>query len=148
MARGSVVNLTLADAHQLLASNRDLINNTWHFFVSVHLALFAVAMFSPNRAASGKPLLLLLPFYAGFMYLNYQAQLDNYNYAKQILDYIATLTQGSSEMAILTASFHKGWLLPYLGWIYTAVGVFSSFVVIVFAFQKPPVREVREILAT
>ena len=69
MARGSAVNLTLADAHQLLASNRDLINNTWHFFVSVHLALFAVALFSPNRAASGKPLLLLLPFYAGFMYL-------------------------------------------------------------------------------
>lgn len=87
------------------------------------------------RRESHRYLLALLPFYFGFAYLNYNAQLDNYVYGSRLLEYIGTLATGPNQMAILTAEFRKGWVLPYLAPIYIATAAFSTLIVFWFAFR-------------
>lgn len=126
--------LSQFDVHQLLSANRALIADVWQLFVSVHLALFAVAMFSPTRKDSHAHLLWLTPFYIGFLYLNFRAQSDNYLYAQSLLEYLDHQTQASvPQAAIITADSQRVWVLQYLAAIYVGTGLFSSLVILWFA---------------
>jgi hypothetical protein len=111
--------MTAYELHDLLVDHRGLIANTWQFFVSVHLALLGLAFVV--RFQERKLILRTLMFvgYAGFMFINYNAQLDNYRYAAVLLDYLAVATQGAEPaQQALHQVFRKGWVLDYLAYIY------------------------------
>lgn len=111
--------MSLAEIHQLLATNRQLIADIWQFFISVHLALFALIFtINPKRVTIFARLALVIAYF-GFMYLNYHAQLDNYTYAR---DLIAAGRRLESDQIIarspLFKAFQAGWIITYLPVIY------------------------------
>jgi hypothetical protein len=108
------------------------------------MGLFAAILFSPsyetrNATASRRlHLLLLLPFYFGFLYLNYHAQIDNYTYAKELLNYTADLeARDARGLKLVQISFQRGWLIPYLGPIYICVGAFSGLLITAASIVRP-----------
>lgn len=66
------------DLQQLLAHNRELISDTWYYFLTVHLAVFGIVHVA-NRRINSFERITLLAAYLGFLYINYRAQLDNYD---------------------------------------------------------------------
>lgn len=112
---------SLLQIHELIGQHRELISNTWQFFVSVHIAIFGLLfMINPDRVNWASRLVLFLA-YSGFMYLNYNAQIDNYLYAKELLELAKELEYGLPEsQKIMTNVFGKpGWVLQYLIYIFS-----------------------------
>ncbi|MFC7290974.1 hypothetical protein [Hirschia litorea] len=111
----------LLQLHELLGQHRELISNTWQFFVSVHIAIFGLLfMINPERV-NWASRFVLFAAYSGFMYLNYNAQVDNYNYSLQLLTLAKELEIGlPTSHAILTNVFGEpGWVLKYLIYIFS-----------------------------
>jgi hypothetical protein len=130
-----------ADIYQLFGSNRDLIASTWHFFVSVHMGLFAVLLLTPHKGGRRPELLFLIPFYLGFLYLNYRAQIDNYKLSNRLLSSIESYETGPATQRLVSQLFEPGWVLPYLWPIYLATAVFALALMIWSAFRKGAHKE-------
>ncbi|ACT58863.1 hypothetical protein [Hirschia baltica] len=111
---------SLLQIHELIGQHRELISNTWQFFVSVHIAIFGLLfMINPDRVNWASRLVLFMA-YSGFMYLNYNAQIDNYTYAMELLNLAKELEFGLPDsQSIMTNVFNKpGWVLEYLVYIF------------------------------
>eukprot|EP00611_Tribonema_gayanum_P004712 TRINITY_DN13914_c0_g1_i1.p1 TRINITY_DN13914_c0_g1~~TRINITY_DN13914_c0_g1_i1.p1 ORF type:complete len:135 (-),score=14.61 TRINITY_DN13914_c0_g1_i1:72-476(-) len=130
--------MDLGELHQLILSNRSLIANTWQFFISVHLALFGLLSLLSRGATDGRwRIILLLPFYWGFMFLNYRAQVDNYNYADALISAVGDIeASGQGTASILEATTSPGWVIAYLLPIYAATGVVCTLALVVLALYK------------
>jgi len=63
--------------HELLAHNRELISDTWYYFLTVHLAVFGIVHVASRRVNIFERLTLIIA-YLGFLAINYRAQSDNY----------------------------------------------------------------------
>ena len=106
--------------YEIIGQHREFISNTWQFFVSVHIAIFGLLfMINPDRVNWASRLVLFIA-YSGFMYLNYNAQLDNFNYALELLTLAKEMEKNLPEsQAIMTKVFGRpGWVLQYLGYIF------------------------------
>lgn len=126
--------MALSDALSLFADTRDLIANTWQFFVSVHMAIFAVLLLSPKTEAGPRPqILFLIPFYTGFMWLNYGGQQDNYALSGVLLQQIQALETQAGGPALISGVFQGGWVLQYLNAIYAGSFLFCTILIVVFA---------------
>lgn len=130
--------MDLGELHQLILSNRSLIANTWQFFISVHLALFGLLSLLARDSTDGRwRIVMLLPFYWGFMFLNYRAQVDNYNYAQALISAVADLeSHGANALSILQATASPGWVIAYLLPIYAATGAVCTAALVILSLQK------------
>jgi hypothetical protein len=135
------------DLHDLLVERGGLIANTWQFFVSVHFALLGIAFVVRRQL----PMLILrtvmLIGYAGFMYVNYMAQLDNYRYGAALSAYAATLasTETNPQLkALHELAAQNGWILKYLVYIYAASTVIGALAIFLPAFRRTHVGEHEE----
>ncbi len=111
---------SLLQIHELLGQHRELISNTWQFFVSVHIAIFGLLfMINPDRVNFASRIVLFLA-YCGFMYLNFNAQIDNYTYSRELLNLAKELEVGlPRSQTIMTNVFGEpGWVLKYLIYIF------------------------------
>ena len=124
--------MTEYELHVILASNRELIAQTWEFFVTVHLAIMGI-FYVASRVPKKARFIFIFP-YMGFLYLNFRAQIDNYTYAAKILNYLQDVvtTNSDSSTQTLTAAFKAGWILPALPIIYSIALIFGI-TAIVFA---------------
>jgi hypothetical protein len=123
------------ELHDLLVDHRGLIANTWQFFVSVHLALLGLAFVVRFHDAKLVLRLLMFTGYAGFMYINFMAQLDNYRYAAALLN--ALVEEASGETPAIRAMhllFRPGWILDYLHVIYLGSMVLGALAIFIPAF--------------
>ena len=71
--------MTGYELHDLLANARELISDTWNFFLTVHLAVLGI-VFIASRGIGFVERTVLVGAYLAFMYMNYAAQLDNSNH--------------------------------------------------------------------
>lgn len=84
------------ELHQLLAHNRELISDTWYYFLTVHLAIFGIVHVA-NRRVRFHERILLYAAYFGFLAVNYAAQADNYS------DYLALTNELAAKPDISAA---------------------------------------------
>ncbi len=134
--------MTLSDALSLFADTRDLIANTWQFFVSVHMAIFAVLLLAPRSETGPRPqLLFLIPFYVGFMWLNFGGQQDNFAMSAVLLQQIQTLETENGGPALISGVFQGGWVLQYLTPIYATSLSFCCLLIVFFALFGGKKRE-------
>lgn len=111
--------MTLLDIHQTISENRALIASTWEFFLTVHITLFALIFLIDPRRISMVSRVVVLIGYLGFMYINYRAQVDNYEYTLALIEWGRTLEENvSTTEAVLTTVFEAGWILNLLPFIY------------------------------
>lgn len=123
--------MTLAEIHDILASNRALIAETWNFFVSIHLAIIGLVFLAHRAKTPIFLLLLMIPAYTSFMYINFRAQVDNYAYTKKILEYAEVIEQAEeNNLATLSVIFDTGWIIQYLQLIYILAFVFGMLVIL------------------
>lgn len=122
--------MSLAEIHGILAQNRELITQTWNFFVTVHLAILGLVFIADHNRPPPLARFLIIPAYAAFMYINYRAQVDNYAYSTKILDYAAVIeAENVNAYASLSVIFETGWIMKYLPWIYSGAFGFGCVVV-------------------
>ena len=114
------------ELHDLLAANRELISDTWNFFLSVHLAVFGIVYIASGRTGWAERL-VLAGAYLGFMYLNYMAQLDNYTAYNAILSQIMLLEDGSAAKALVGGD--PAWIVDYLMIVFAAAAICSSLII-------------------
>lgn len=120
--------MDLYQLHSILAENRDLIAHTWEFFVTVNLAIIGILYVGNKQIPLWVRITLLIP-YSAFMYLNYRAQIDNYTYASEILNFAQTYSDQSGENSLVTF-FNAGWVLNYLSLIYISGFIFGSVLIL------------------
>lgn len=126
------ISMTLYEATDLLASNRELIMETWNFFVSIHIALFGAIFIADNRI-SFRERFIIVPLYIGVMYINYRGQIDNYTNAQKLL---TTITRLEEEVAVpmverLSTHYEAGWMMQYMELIYLTCAGVSFFIVFI-----------------
>jgi hypothetical protein len=139
--------MTAYELHDLLVDHRALIMNTWQFFVSVHLAMLGLAFVVRFHEPKWFMRVLMLVGYAGFMFINYNAQLDNYKYATALLDYLQAIDTPAmiEPERALHSVFRKGWILQYLLPIYGACLILGILAIFLPAFgTKTPREEQRD----
>nr|WP_321440890.1 hypothetical protein [uncultured Hyphomonas sp.] len=124
--------MTIEQIHENIALNRELIAETWQFFVTVHLSLFGLLFLIDQRRVKWPVRFIMLAAYAGFMYLNYRAQLDNYNYSFELIRYgLKIETENSDESVLLLAVFEPGWVVRWLKWIYGVAAVLGAALILI-----------------
>ncbi|MEO0883242.1 MAG: hypothetical protein AAFY34_10970 [Pseudomonadota bacterium] len=126
--------MSLFEIHEILAGNRELIAQTWEFFINVHLAIIGIMYIGSHRVPVTARLVLILP-YAAFMYMNYHAQLDNYTYAREILEYANNYALETGDDT-LTQFFKAGWVLEYLLVLYCAAGAFGAAAILLIGDRR------------
>ena len=112
----------------LLGQNSELISDTWYFFLTVHLAIFGIVHIASRRVHFFERA-LLYAIYGGLMYVNYQAQADNYATYIQLSDAIDTLATTTGERVPIAPKGHALWVIPYLSHVYLAAGALSVLVI-------------------
>ncbi|MEM9015141.1 MAG: hypothetical protein AAGB02_08545 [Pseudomonadota bacterium] len=119
------------ELHELLGANRELISDTWNFFLTVHLAVFGIVYIASGRIHRAERL-VLIGAYLGFMYMNFRAQVDNYFAHNAILAEINGLA--SSEPGALVAkrlvNGDPAWIADYLMVIFGAAAFLSSLIIL------------------
>lgn len=90
--------MTGYELHDLLAQNRELITDTWYFFLTVHLAVFGIVHVA-NRRVRFHERMLLYAAYFGFLAVNYIAQMDNYDVYLKLTEQIALLPGDATSNA-------------------------------------------------
>ena len=122
--------MTEFEMHQLLAENRELISDTWYFFLTVHLAIFGIVHIANRRVAIHERLLLATAYF-GFITVNYFAQADNYEIYLNLTEKIRDLQQG--EPGLLAVKGDQLWITQdqNLFYIYAAAAALS-FLIIMF----------------
>jgi hypothetical protein len=122
--------ISASDLYAMLSANRELIANTWHFFVSVHMGVVAALLLARHEGERRPQLLLLIPFYIGFMYLNFRAQIDNYEISRRLIGYIEQYEKNEGVPKIIATLFEAGWVMPFLAPIFWATGSFTALLII------------------
>jgi len=126
--------MTAAELHVLFVANRALIAETWNFFVTVHMGVIGLMFLARGNAVPFFARLLVLPGYAAFMYINYRAQIDNYDYTARILEALRMIDVEDGAGRGLTSMFQAGWVTRYLPVIYGIAALFSLLVMFVSYF--------------
>ncbi len=118
------------ELHQLLAANRELISDTWNFFLSVHLAVFGIVYIASGRIDL-RERGVLVGAYLSFMVLNCLAQLDNYTSHNAILQQIMALPD-SEEGRVAKALIQSdpAWIVDYLFVVYGVAALVSSAIIL------------------
>jgi hypothetical protein len=112
---------------EALADTRELISDTWHFFLTVHMAILAIVYVAQRRTRFPERI-ILLGAYLGFMGLNYLAQLDNYT---RLIDIASVIERDSSEIAEATrVRGGETQVTAYLGYAYILTSFLSAAVII------------------
>ena len=116
--------MTGYEFHDLLAGNRELISDTWNFFLTVHLALLGI-IFVSRDGINNIQRIVLFGAYVAFMYMNYAAQIDNYTHYLSIVDGIRSMpatSQGAAEAKAMV-TMDPVWIVDYLGFVYLAATI-------------------------
>lgn len=109
--------------HELLAHNRELISDTWYYFLTVHLAVFGIVHIANRRVSVFERFTLLLA-YLGFLAVNYSAQADNYHEQRQLLEQIAAID------SVLTPPPEAWNVIDNLPYIYGGVAVLAAVIIL------------------
>lgn len=127
--------MTGYELHELLGANRELISDTWNFFLSVHLAVLGIIFIARGRI-NVLQRLVLIAAYLGFMYINYRAQMDNYAAHNAIIDQIRALPPSGPDAAQAQALVvaQSMWIIDYLMYVFAASATVSS--VIIFFIKR------------
>ncbi|MEL6360637.1 MAG: hypothetical protein AAFR21_06085 [Pseudomonadota bacterium] len=122
--------MTGYELHELLAANRELISDTWNFFLSVHLAVFGIVYIASGRIHRAERLVLIIA-YLGFMFMNYMAQMDNYKAYSVLIEQISVLpdTMPDAAVAKALANSDPAWIVTYLMPVYAAASLASSLII-------------------
>lgn len=120
--------MTEYELFDLLAQNRELTSDTWYFFLAVHMAIFGIIHIASRRVHFYERLLLYIA-YGGFMYVNYEAQADNYNTFVQLSRAAEALAQKTGDALALTVPDDMPWVIPYLPHVYLVAGALSVLVI-------------------
>ncbi|MEM6413457.1 MAG: hypothetical protein AAF720_02235 [Pseudomonadota bacterium] len=129
--------MTGYEISDLLASNRELISATWNYFLSVHLALFGVIFIVSGRARRFERVVLIAA-YVGFMFLNYAAQIENYDIYCRIVDQIASMPNDAIGGAQAKALVPLGqpWVMDWLAPIYASAAGSSAIIIMLINRRK------------
>ncbi|MEL7486598.1 MAG: hypothetical protein AAGJ87_05185 [Pseudomonadota bacterium] len=123
--------MTGYELHDLLAANRELISDTWQYFLSVHLAIFGIVYIASGRIHLIERL-VLIGAYLSFMFMNFNAQMDNYgNYVRIVNEIFAlpeTAAGAAQAKAILKAD--PVWVADSLLHVYCAAAIVSSLIIL------------------
>ncbi len=123
----------------LIASNREIINANWQFFISLHLALVGVMYISTVRVPLRGRLALIIP-YVAFLYMNYQAQVDYYTQDLLLHEYWRSI-RDASDIPLgpdLDQAYDVGWINPFLPYIYMVAAFFGGFTLLMAGAKRPP----------
>ena len=71
--------MTLYELLDVIASQRELVFNTWNMFVAVHITIIG-GLFLVNRVVSWRERIAAYLIYVVFLYMNWNAQIVNYDY--------------------------------------------------------------------
>ena len=71
--------MTLYELLDVIASQRELVFNTWNMFVAVHITIIG-GLFLVHRDVSWKERIAAYVLYFVFLYMNWNAQVVNYDY--------------------------------------------------------------------
>lgn len=113
--------------HQLLAHNRELISDTWYYFLTVHLAVFGIVHVA-NRRVRFFERLLLYAAYFGFLAVNYFAQADNYDAYLGLAREIAARPDAAPSLAPKGAAI---WVTQYPNLLYVYAGAAALSVLVI-----------------
>jgi len=69
--------MTPYEISDLIASQLSLINETWNFFLTIHLGILGLLIITRHYVSSPVKLVIVLA-YVGFAFVNYSAQADSY----------------------------------------------------------------------
>lgn len=122
------------ELQEMLAHNRELISDTWYYFLTVHLAIFGIVHVA-NRRVSAFERLTLLFAYVGFLYVNYRSQTDNYSLHKSITDELHKL-DGIGEyrpLSYLLPRENSFWLATPENLTALYIGVAALAAIIIFS---------------
>ncbi|MCF6292609.1 MAG: hypothetical protein L3J04_04355 [Robiginitomaculum sp.] len=68
----------------LISSQRELTASAWNMFISVHIAILG-GLFIIGRRISVPERIVAVIVYVGFLYVNFRAQIDNYEYSASLI---------------------------------------------------------------
>ncbi len=125
--------MTGFELHDLLTGNRELISDTWNFFLTVHLAIFGIVYIACGHIKMIERG-LLVGGYLSFMYVNYMAQMDNYLNNKRILEQIWSLgpdVPDAEAAKALLGPVKQVWIMDYLGTFYICAAVVASVLIMI-----------------
>ncbi len=137
-AEGEV--MTGYELHDLLSGNRELISNTWNYFLTVHLALLGV-IFVASGGINTIQRVVLFGAYAAFMYMNYAAQLDNYTFYIRLIEEIDAMPNDAdgAMTAKSLATMDPVWIVDWLREVYLAAGVTCGLVIMLIKRERDEV---------
>ena len=108
----------------IVGMQRELILNTWNFYISVNLAVLGI-IFITHRHINIVERLLGVGAYMAFAYVNYGAQRDNYTYLEFLFEEVAATGLDIGYI------FAIGPISEYLPYIY---GTAAVVMVLLFTF--------------
>jgi len=111
----------------LIASQQHIINDTWTFFVTVHLALLGGLIFIRRSLHPVERLVAVLGYLA-FIVINHQIQSQNYAVLNQLMTETKGLAApGAGKLVLGFYADHgiEAWT-DYILYIYVAAALFSS----------------------
>lgn len=121
--------MTGYELHDLLANNRELISDTWNFFLSVHLAIFGIVYIASGRITRLERFSIVIAYIA-FMYMNYSAQVDNYDVYDRIIEQIKLTSQGDGgDVARALVDLNPQWVADWLRELYAVAAGVSTLVI-------------------
>lgn len=118
--------MTGYELHNLLSENRELISDTWYFFLTVHLAVFGIVHIASRRVTLFERLTLFTA-YCGFLYINFRAQTDNYALHEKITDRIQA--EGGDTASLLPPP-QSLWIIDNLAYIYLGVALLAALIIL------------------
>ncbi len=123
--------MTGYELHDLLAANRELISDTWNYFLTVHLAVFGIIYIASGRITRVARVLLVFAYLA-FMYINYSAQMDNYGNYERLFKAVAEMPADADGAATAKALLSgETWITPFLMHIYGVAASVSALIIMV-----------------
>jgi len=129
--------MTGYELHDLLSDSRELISDTWYYFLTVHLAVFGIVHITSRRVSLFERLMLLIA-YGGFLYLNFRAQTDNYLAHIRITDQIKAMA-GDPSQGVAQALLPAGdtlWVVEWLPHLYGSVAALSLIIIFSTHFNR------------
>ncbi|MEM8771273.1 MAG: hypothetical protein AAGD92_06465 [Pseudomonadota bacterium] len=121
--------MTGYELHELLAANRELVSDTWNFFLSVHVAILGIIFIASGRVGFFQRLVLVAA-YLGFMFTNYRAQTDNYSAQISIVEQIRSLTGPDAAIAQALINDQVMWITDYLMYVFAGAATVSSLIIL------------------
>ena len=123
--------MTGYEIHDLIGQNRELISETWYYFLTVHLAIFGIVYLSGRSARIFERLTLMIA-YCGFTYVNFRAQGDNYARQQEFYDQVIALPDVAENQIAkaLIPMDQSMWIMEYLEYVYIGAAIFSILIIV------------------